>query len=332
MSVKVQFRYLSQEDIIRMKVPYRNIIAAVEGALESLGKDMIECPPKPGIHTRHSTFLHAMPAFLIDKDLCGMKWVSGYPENYKKGLPQIAGIIVYNCPETGMPLAIMDCRWITAFRTAATSAVCAKYCKPVKCETLSLIGAGVQGRTHALLLKEVAPEIKRIVVTDVRAESIDRFKQDMQPLLNVEIVTAASPEEAARQADILVTGTQRLEKPIVKLEWLRKGALGIALEASRAWEGKAFLQADKYVTDDWELTKSYHAQGAFPDGLPERHTILGKIVAGFEKGRENADDFIMSVCEGMATTDIAVAKEVYTIAEQKNIGVVLPLMEQESIF
>lgn len=330
--MKVQFRYLSQEDIIDIKVPYGNVIAAVEGALESLGKDMIECPPKPGIHTRKNTFIHAMPAFLEDKDICGMKWVSGYPENHTRGLPQIAGIIVYNCPETGMPLAIMDCRWITAFRTAATSAVCVKHCKPVVCETLGIIGSGVQGRTHSLLITEVAPEIKRIVITDVRPEAAERFKQDMQPLLKAEILVVSGPEEVARQADILLTATQRLEKPIVKFEWLRKGALGIAMEASRAWEGKSFLLADKYVTDDWELTKSYQAQGAFPDGLPERHTILGKIVAGVEKGRERPEDFIISVCEGMATTDIAVAKEVYEIAMRKNLGTVLTLMERDNIF
>jgi ornithine cyclodeaminase/alanine dehydrogenase-like protein (mu-crystallin family) len=210
--------------------------------------------------------------------------------------------------------------------------VVVKHCKPRTCETFGIIGAGVQGRTHSLLIKTVAPEIRRIVVTDVKSEAFQQFKQDLGRKVDAEICWASTPEEVARQSDILLTATQRLEKPVVRLEWIRKGVLGIALEASRAWEGKAILSADKYVTDDWELTKSYHAQGAFPDGLPAHYTILGKIVAGFEKGRENADDFILAICEGMATTDIALAKVVYEIAEQKNIGSVLTLMERDSVF
>lgn len=328
---KVTFKYLSQEDVLKAELPYEKIIDTVERTMASKGRDKVECPPKPGVHTRNSTFLHAMPAFVMDQDICGMKWVSGYPENYKYGLPQIAGLIIYNSPETGMPLSVMDCRWITAVRTAAVSAVTVKYCKPQNAEVLTIIGAGVQGRAHALMLKIVAPEIKKIYIHDIKPEAVKKYIEDMQSRVDAEIVQASSAEEAVKAADIIVTATQRVPEPIVYREWLKPGALGIALEASRAWDGKAILNVDKYITDDWDLTKSYQAQGAFPDGLPKHHNTLGKIVIGEEPGRENPEDVILAINEGMAISDIALAAEVYNTACNKKLGVDLPLMEQENI-
>ena len=328
---KVVFRYLSQEDVMQVKLPYEKIIDIVEKAMLSKGKDMVECPPKPGVHTRSNTFLHAMPAFIKDQDICGLKWVGGYPENYRYDLPQIAGVLVYNCPETGMPLSIMDCRWVTAVRTAAVSAVTTKYCKPFNAETLTIIGAGVQARVHAIMLKIVAPEIKKIYISDVKTAAVDRFIQEMKEKLDVEFIPAVDQKEAIKAADILLTATQRVEKPIVYKEWLKPGMLGLALEASRAWDGKAILSVDQYITDDWELTKSYKNQGAFPDGLPEKHKTLGEIIAGMELGREHENDIILAINEGMAISDIGIAEMVYTQAEEKGIGQLLTLMEKENI-
>ena len=328
---KVMFRYLSQENIMKIKLPYEEIIKIVESAMLSKGKDMVECPPKPGVHTRSNTFLHAMPAFIKDQDICGMKWVCGYPENYRYDLPQIAGVLVYNSPETGMPLSIMDCRWITAVRTAAVSAVTAKYCKPKKAETLTIIGAGVQARVHAIMLKIVAPEIKKIYISDVKPTAEDKFIHDMTGKVDAEFIRVVDQKEAIKVADILLTATQRIEKPIIYKELLKPGMLGLALEASRAWDGKTILGVDKYITDDWELTKSYKAQGAFPDGLPDKHSTLGKIIAGTEQGREREDDIILAINEGMAISDIAVAEILYRRAEEKGIGQLLTLMEKEEI-
>ena len=328
---KVVFRYLSQEDVLKVQLPHEKVIDIVEKAMLSKGKEMVECPPKPGVHTRSNTFLHAMPAYIQDQDICGMKWVCGYPDNYRYDLPQIAGVLVYNSAETGMPLSIMDCRWITAVRTAAVSAVTVKYCKPYNAETLTIVGAGVQARFHAMMLKIVAPEIKRICISDIRPAAADQFIKDMKYKLDAEIIPATDLIEAIKAADILLTATQRLDKPIVYKEWLKPGMLGLALEASRAWDGKTILSVDKYITDDWELTKSYKDQGAFPEGLPERYNTLGKIVAGIEPGREHENDIILAINEGMAISDIAVAEAVYKEAEEKGIGQLLTLMEKENI-
>jgi len=105
---KVELRYLSQEDILSLDIGWEDIIQRVEMALSEQAKGTIENPPKRGVHTRPDTFIHEMPVFLKGMDACGIKWVSGYPENYKHDLPQILGVQIMNSTETGVPLAVMD--------------------------------------------------------------------------------------------------------------------------------------------------------------------------------------------------------------------------------
>src|SRR5512137_1187599 len=120
-----QILYLSAADVARVAVDLRTIVGLLETAFREKGEGRVEMPPKPGIHTLPDAFIHAMPAFIPGLRAAGMKWVSGYPENYKRGLPYISGLLILNDPESGVPLALMDCVWITAKRTGAATAVAA---------------------------------------------------------------------------------------------------------------------------------------------------------------------------------------------------------------
>ena len=118
--------YLSKNDVERVNLSMEEIIQALDEAFREKGLGRVEMPPKPGIHTMPDAFIHAMPASVPGVGAAGCKWVSGYPENYKKNLPYINGLLILNDPETGIPLAVMDCIWITAMRTGAATAVAAK--------------------------------------------------------------------------------------------------------------------------------------------------------------------------------------------------------------
>ncbi|MDW8036329.1 MAG: ornithine cyclodeaminase family protein, partial [Candidatus Korarchaeum sp.] len=108
--------YLSYQDVSSLCISLDSIIDAVEDAFKQKGMRLVEMPPKPGIHPRKDSFIHAMPAYLKGSDAAGLKWISGYPENPKRGLPYITGVFVLNDPETGLPLALMDATWLTAYR------------------------------------------------------------------------------------------------------------------------------------------------------------------------------------------------------------------------
>ena len=98
------------------------------------------------IPERANTFLHAMPAWVGGSPASlGMKWVSYFPGNFDRGLPDSTGIIILNDPEIGLPCCIMEGMYVTFLRTAACAAVAAKYLAPRPPKTLGLIGCGGLG-------------------------------------------------------------------------------------------------------------------------------------------------------------------------------------------
>jgi len=325
---RVDFIYLSQEDVLKLEIPMGKVIELVELGLNEHGHGRVENPPKPGIHSKPDAFIHAMPAYYEGLGIGGLKWVSGYPSNRALGLPQIAGLMIVNDMETGMPLAVMDCRWITAMRTAAVSAITAKYCAKEGTESLSVVGCGVQGRMNLVAFKEVIPGLDTVRVFDINPGAMRRMKDDFEAELGLEITPCDGVESAVDGVDMILTATQRLKEPLVRDEWFKPGCLGFGLEASRAWYGDAILGADKFITDSWDQTVHFYEQGAFPDGLPELYAELGEVVAGLKPGRDGPDERILAINIGLALEDVIVADYIYQIAKDGDYQR-LTLMEED---
>ncbi len=333
---KAQLKFLSQEDILSLKIPYMDVIDIVERVMGEFARGTCQLPVKIHVNTRPATYINAMPAYVGgEHDVTGIKWVAGYPENRKRNLPVTCGIMVMNDSETGLVKAFLDARWITAIRTAAVAAVTAKYCKVKDTHAMTIIGAGEQGKWNARLFKLVIPELRRIYIGDIYEPAITAYLEKMQPLLpDVEIVPFYTDDErqaAIDDSQILLTATQRGDKPIIYSEMLHKGMLGIPLE-STAWEGKTYTRfADRFVCDDWNLVQTYLRDGKYTDGLPDEYCLLGDIVNGTVPGRASEDEFVITSSHGIALSDVAVASMVLRIADEKGIGQILTLMEEEDI-
>lgn len=317
---QIEVIFLSQRDILELALGMAEVIELVERGLAEHGRGRVENPPKPGIHASPDSFIHAMPAYFKNLGMGGIKWVSGYPTNREIGLPQIIGLIILNDMKTGAPVCIMDGTWITAARTAAVSAVTAKYCARKDSKVLGVIGTGVQGRQNLIALKIVLPNLSKAKIFDINHEAAIKCRDELTSQVGMEILVCETVEDVAKGSDVIVTATQRLAKPLIKNKWFGAGCLGMGLEASRAWYGDAILNADKFVTDDWEQTKHFKSQGAFPDGLPELYAELGKIVAGEKPGREEERERILAINIGLALNDIIVANHIYEMAKNKNIN------------
>ncbi|MDQ3993869.1 MAG: ornithine cyclodeaminase family protein, partial [Actinomycetota bacterium] len=83
--------YLAREEVAALLPPIPEQLDLVEAAYRSLAAGQVELPPKPGLHPRKDSFIHAMPAYLADEDVVALKWVAGYPANKARGLPYISG-------------------------------------------------------------------------------------------------------------------------------------------------------------------------------------------------------------------------------------------------
>jgi hypothetical protein len=105
---RLSLLYLTREQVAGLLPEIRVQLDLVEGTYAALAAGRVELPPKPGVHPRENSFIHAMPAYLADQDVAALKWVSGYPGNKARGLPYISGLLVLNDAETGLPLAVMD--------------------------------------------------------------------------------------------------------------------------------------------------------------------------------------------------------------------------------
>ncbi len=317
--------YLSQHDVEAVALDMQTMIALLEAAFREKGSGRVEMPPKPGIHTQRDAFLHAMPAFIPMLDVAGIKWVGGYPENHKRNLPYITGLLVLNDVGTGLPYVVMDCTWITAYRTAAATALSAKYLARPECSRVGILACGVQGRTNLEALAAVFP-LAKVFAYDIRQDAQDRFVADMQPKLGIEVTGVNLPQEAVVESDLVVTSGPILKNPTPTIEagWLQPGSFASAVDFDSFWTGAALAEFDRIVTDDHAQFNYYKRSGYFQQ-TPDPHADLGEVVAGTKPGRERAEERTLAINLGLALDDIVVASEIYRRAKARGLGTWLPL-------
>jgi len=320
-----QLLYLSRADVEAVALDMPTIIHLLEQAFKEKGAGRVEMPPKPGIHTRPEAFIHAMPAYIPATHAAGLKWVSGYPANQARGLPYISGLLILNDDETGFPYAVMDCTWITAVRTAAATALSARYLARPGSAVAGILACGVQGRTNLEALCALFP-IRRAYAYDISRAVQERYVEEMSARLGIEISGVDEPRQAVLPCDLVVTSGPILKHPTPTIEkdWLQPGAFASAVDFDSYWTPAALAQMDRLSTDDHAQFRYYRSQGYF-QRTPDPYADLGEIVAGLKPGREREDERCMAINLGLALDDMAVAPEVYRRAVERGLGTWLEL-------
>src|SRR5260370_15298868 len=204
--------YLSRADVAAAGLGMAEIIWGLEGICREKGEGRVEMPLKIGIHTMPDAFIHALPASIPVLKAAGMKWIGGYPENSKRGLPYVTGLLILNDPETGVPIALMDCTWITAQRTGAATAVAARYLAGSESSSVGILGCGVQGRSNLEALKVLFP-LKTVYAYDKHADRTVRYAQEMSRQLGIEVVAVSDAKQAGVASDMVVTAGPLFRTP-----------------------------------------------------------------------------------------------------------------------
>jgi ornithine cyclodeaminase/alanine dehydrogenase len=266
-----------------------------------------------------------MPAYIPAFRSAGLKWVSGYPGNQALSLPYISGLLVLNDVLTGVPYAIMDCTWITAYRTGAASALSAKYLARPHSAVVGILACGVQGRTNLEALAALF-RIQRVYAYDINPEVQRRYVEEMSAKFGLEVIGVSEASQAVRESELVVTSGPILKHPTPTIErdWLQPGAFASAVDFDSYWTPAALAQMDKLSTDDHAQFQYYRSAGYF-QGTPAPYADLGEIVAGKKPGREHDRERSMAINLGLALDDMAVAPEVYRCAVERGIGTWLPL-------
>jgi len=318
--------YLSTEDIEETELTMAEVIDIVEEALREKGEGRVEMPPKPGIYPKTDAFIHAMPAFLPRLMAAGMKWVSGFPENYRYGLPYVLGVIVLNDVETGAPTCIMDAAWVTAKRTGAATAVAAKYLARRDSRVFGVLGCGVEGRSNLEAVFTAFKGLEEARAYDISEESLRRYVAEMTKKHGLRVVPVDSPRKAVEGCDIVVTAgpISKFPKPVIEASWFKDGGFACPIDFDSYWKPEAMHSMHKFCTDDLEQLLYYRSVGYFQD-IPNVHADLGELVTGRKAGRENDTERTMSMNLGLAIEDMATAIRIYEKAKSRGIGTWLKL-------
>ena len=317
--------YLSREDVENADVKMQEIIDALDATFREKGEGRFEMPPKPGIHPGGDSFMHAMPAYVPKLKAAGIKWVSGNPNNQKKGLPYISGLLILNDPETGIPLAIMDATWITGTRTGAASAVAGKYLARKDSSAMGVIACGVQGRSH-LEAFSCLFNLKHVRAYDIDPAVAERYADDMSSKLDMDVRPVNSAKEAVTDMDIVVTSGPIFKdpSPVIEPDWLAPGGFASPVDFDSYWKPAALKQMDKLVTDDIEQMEYFRKIGYFKQ-TPTGFADLGEIACGKKAGRKTPEERIAALNLGIALDDMATAILIYNKAKEKGVGTELPL-------
>ncbi len=319
--------YLSRRDVESVGLPMADIVEATEEVFIAKGSGKTEMPPKPGIHTREDSFIHAMPAYVEPAEAAGLKWVAGYPSNTSRDLPYISGLIILNDPDTGLPLVVMDATWITAMRTGAATAVAARYLARAGSRSLAILGCGVQGRSNLEALMEVLQGLERVLAYSTRVESAQQFSRECQEKYDLPCTVCDSPLEAVRAADVIVTAGPpivRNPSPVILPDWIQEGAFICTLDYDSYLTPAAMHAADSFVTDDVEQLRYYKSGGYFA-GVPEHPLELAEIVCAHKPGRQSETERIASVHLGLALEDVVTARLICRRASEMGVGTHLQL-------
>jgi alanine dehydrogenase len=304
---------LLDRNAIKTLMRMSDVITVVEEAFRMCGEGKGKMPAKTYLSVEHGDF-RAMPAAL--PGCAGVKWVNVHPQNPSLGLPSIMAILIYNDPETGYPLAIMDATEITAYRTGAAAAIASKYLARRDSHTVGIIGAGFQAHTQILAHAELFDPIS-INVFDVSKAAVDRLMRSFSQFS----VKNCSIQEAVA-SDIVCTLTPS-RSPIIKKEWIAAGthinAVGADAPGKQELDPAILKEAIVVVDDLKQASSSGEINVPIQKGIysiREVYGTLAELVVGKKKGRTDNKVITIFDSTGIAVEDIAVAKLLFEKAQQ----------------
>lgn len=305
---------LGKADVERLLTP-EVCIAAVEEAFREHALGNVPAPGILGLHAPKGGF-HIKAGFL--EQYFAAKLNANFPGNPAVGLPTIQGAVLLFDATNGTPLAIMDSISITALRTAAASAVAAKYLARADADTALIVGCGGQAAAQLRALLSVRRP-RRIFAHDRDAARAKGFAELFS------LTPAHDLAEAARSSDIIVTCTTA-ERYFLTREMIRPGAFIAAVGADNEHKQEIdpqLLAQAKVVTDLTEqavrIGDLHHAIDAGVMSAADVHAELGEIVAGRKPSRERPDEIIIFDSTGTGLQDVAAAVAVYRRAREEGL-------------
>ncbi len=246
----------------------------------------------------------------------GIKSVTVFPDNARLGKPAIHGVYLLLSSETGETIAVLDATTLTVWRTAAASALAARFLARAETHRMLMVGAGALApyliRAHA--------SVRPIREVQVWNRSAERAEQVCKGLADsgLQVSVATDLEAAARDADLISTATIS-STPLVKGAWLKPGChvdcVGAFTSTMRETDDEVVRRARIWVDT---MAGAMHEAGdlliPMKAGVIKEADIQGDLFAlaqGAAPRRGSADEITMFKSVGASIEDLAAAVAVY---------------------
>ncbi|HEX8100645.1 MAG TPA: ornithine cyclodeaminase family protein [Actinomycetota bacterium] len=311
------------------------LIEALGSAMADVSAGKASLPPRVGAFVAEQDgMLAAMPGYVPSIEILETKLVSVFPHNDARGRPSHQAVIVAFDPETGTPEALMDGTYITAIRTAATSALATRLLARRDASVMAVIGTGVQARAHI----EAVPRVRSIAEVRIAGrdpEKAKRLADEVERTVETQVRLMPSIESAVEGADI-VCATTHASEPVVTRSWLSPGVHVNSVGVNK--DGPEIDAAT--VADALVVVESREAALApFPAGAVDLtgpiqegiitaghiHAELGELVSGSRPGRTSDEQITLYKSVGIAAEDAAAAALVLKAAQNKDTGIEVSL-------
>ncbi|MDQ0458470.1 ornithine cyclodeaminase family protein [Rhizobium paknamense] len=270
------------------------------------------------VPNRADATLLLMPAW-VPGGYCGVKLVSVYPDNHLSGLPAVQGSYLLTSGQTGETLALINGNALTARRTAAASALAARYLAREDASRLLMVGTGrlslnvIEAHAKVRSIREVSIWGRNTANAEKTAEQARE--------LGFDAIAVTDLEKAARQADIISCATLATE-PLIKGEWLQPGShldlIGGFKPSMREADDRAIARARVFVdTRAGAMSEAGDIVQPLQNGSLKPEAICGELaelVGARVPGRRRPDEITFFKSVGAALEDLAGAILAYETA------------------
>jgi len=301
-------------------------LAAVEAGFRSYANGEASVPMPMHIPVESGGF-HAKGALVVlDRAYVAVKVNGNFPGNPRRnGLPTIQGVVLLYDAADGSLLAVIDSIEITLHRTAAASALAARYLAREDANSIAICGCGEQGRAQLKALAGVAL-VRRVLAWDIELEKARAFAREMHEALGFEVTAVQSVCDATRPSDIIVTATSA-QTPFLTTACVRAGTFIAAVGADSPHKNELtpeLMVGSKMVVDVLSQCAAmgdlHHAIDAGLVTSADVHAELGDLVIGRKRGRTNPEEITVFDSTGVAIQDAASAAWIYQRAMAGNVG------------
>jgi ornithine cyclodeaminase len=324
----ISMTYLNGPDVQRIALTDDEILAAVEESLRAQGNGQTVIEPRVHLmpDPAFNGHFNVLRGYVAPLNLAGVKIVGDFVDNYKQGLPSEMAMLNLFDPRTGIPVAVIDATFITDARTGAVTALGAKHLARKNSKVLGHIGARGTSYWNVRLLDRLF-DFDEIRVHSRRPESRNSFAARLEKDLGKKITVTEDWQSCVAGADIVVEASRlNAPTPLLKTEWIKKGAFVVPYGTMSAVELSLTDIMDKLVVDDWGQCKGgilgslrAHVEAG---KLSEQtlHAELGQIIAGKKPGRQSDDETNLFWHRGLSLSDIALGHALLQKGESLGIG------------